>query len=336
MPGRRGGERVIRQICPHCFKSVELPDQSAGADSDCPACGKSFTVPKPYTPSVDPGAIRPTSVPLPPPPPVSVPVPPPVDPNRPAPPPGYAPPPGTVGVTSSQYSSATAVNLSSGAVGWIPVVGFTLILVLTLFPWVGCYPGGISAYTQSFWGALGNGLSADTTAEQVMKQERALSEALRSDWWLLLPYLLAVLLGVALAWADRLVTSEDFAYRVGPFGTLRAMVWPRRGAILYALAAVSAVFFTLESLRGFGLEAAVRTVSAMKHKEEAEKVDNTADRQKVLAKIGVEKASFGVGSGYAYWLVAAAHLIVLTAATARIWLDSRGENAPPPRLVAEW
>ena len=335
MPGRRGGERVIRQICPHCFKSVELPDESAGIDSACPACGKSFTVPKPYTPSVDPGAVRPTSVPLPPPP-VSIPVPHTVDPNRPAPPPGYAPHPGTVGVTSSQYSSATAMNLSSSAVGWIPVAGFTLIVLLSIFPWVGCYPGGISAYTQSFWGALGNGLSADTTAEQVMKQERALSDALRSDWWLLLPYLFAVLLGVALAWADRLATSNDFAYRVGPFGTLRAMIWPRRGAILYALAAVSAVFFALETLRGFGLEAAVRTVSVAKYKEEAEKVDNTADRQKVLTKIGVERASFGVGSGYAYWLVAAAHLIVLAAATGRIWLDSRGENAPPPRLVAEW
>ena len=326
---------MIRQICPHCFKSVELPDESAGIDSACPACGKSFTVPKPYTPSVDPGAVRPTSVPLPPPP-VSIPVPHTVDPNRPAPPPGYAPHPGTVGVTSSQYSSATAMNLSSSAVGWIPVAGFTLIVLLSIFPWVGCYPGGISAYTQSFWGALGNGLSADTTAEQVMKQERALSDALRSDWWLLLPYLFAVLLGVALAWADRLATSNDFAYRVGPFGTLRAMIWPRRGAILYALAAVSAVFFALETLRGFGLEAAVRTVSVAKYKEEAEKVDNTADRQKVLTKIGVERASFGVGSGYAYWLVAAAHLIVLAAATGRIWLDSRGENAPPPRLVAEW
>lgn len=336
MPGRRGGERVIRQICPHCFKSVELPDESAGADSACPVCGKSFTVPKPYTPSVDPGAVRPTSVPVPPPPPVTLTVPPAVDPNRPTPPPGYAPPPGTVGVTSTQYSSATAVNLSASTVGWIPVVGFTLIVLLSIFPWVGCYPGGISAYTQSFWGALGNGLSADSTAEQVMKQERALEEALRSDWWLLLPYLFAVLLGVALAWADRLATSDDFAYRVGPFGTLRAMVWPRRGAILFALAAVSAVFFTLETLRGFGLEAAVRTVAAAKHREEKEKAVTAADRPVVEMKIGVEKASFGVGSGYAYWLVAAAHLIVLAAATGRIWLDSRGEHAPPPRLVAEW
>ena len=44
-----------------------------------------------------------------------------------------------------------------------------------------------------------------------MKAEAALEKSLRSDWWLLLPYLLALLVGLAVAWSDRLVTAPDFA-----------------------------------------------------------------------------------------------------------------------------
>ena len=328
---------MIRQICPHCFKSVELPDESAGRDAPCPACAQPISVPKSYSPQVDPGAVKSTAVPLPAPIPMApLPPPPPVEPARPAPPPGYAPPPGVVPSTVPHYAGSTACSLSPTAIGWIIPIGLTLILLLTFFPWVGAYPGGITAYTQSFWGALSNSLSADTTAEQVMKQEANIEKALRSDWWILLPYLFTVLIGAVLAWADRLVVAPDFAYRIGAFGTIRAMIWPRRGIILAAIALISILLFAFESMRGFGLESAVQTVSIAEYKEEADKVDNTADRQKVRAKVGVKQASFGMQNGYAYWLVGLSHIVVLLAAGGRLWLDSRGENVSPPRVVMEW
>ena len=330
---------MIRQFCPHCLKSVELPETAAGCEAPCPSCGKSFAVPDTYAIQVDPGTVK--SIPaLPPAPelkPVFPPLPaPPIDSNRPVPPPGYSPPPGAATVPTFQYAGSMALSLSPAVLGWMVAIGFAAILVLMFFPWSGAYPGGLSAYTQSFWGALGNGISADTSAEQVMKQEATLEKALRSDWWLLLPYLLAILFGVAVAWTDRLVTVPDFAYRIGPFGMVRAMIWPRRGMILFVLAAVALTLFTFESIRGFGLESAVRTVSVAEYKDEADKVDNTADRQKVRAKIGVKQASFGMQSGYAYWLVGLTHLAVLLSAGGRLWLDARGEGAPHPRLVAEW
>lgn len=332
---------MIRQICPHCLKSVELPDESAGSEVACPACTKSFVVPKPYTPQVDPAAVQSSAIPLPAPIPMlpispPPPPPPPIDPNRPAPPPGYAPPPGTSPQAVPHYAGSTAMSLSPAVVSWLIPIGLTFILLLTFFPWVGAYPGGVTAYTQSFWGALGNSVTADSAAEQVMKQEANIEKALRSDWWILLPYLLVLLIGVGLAWADRLVTAPDFAYRIGPMGTLRALVWPRRGIILGAIAVITIALFTLESIRGLGLEAAVRTVSTAKYKEEADKVDNTADRQKVRAKVGVEQASFGMQNGYAYWLVGLTHLAVLFAAGGRLWLDARGEHVTPPRVVMEW
>ena len=294
-------------------------------------------MPKAFAPRVDPGAVpaNASAIPMQPLPPAPPP-PPPVDPNRPAPPPGYAPPPGVTLPPTTQYVGSSVCTLSPVVLAWVPAVGLAFIFFATFFPWSGCYPGGITAYTQSFWGALGNGLTADTTAEQVMKAEASLEKALRSDWWLLLPYLLALLVGLGVAWADRLVTAPDFAYRMGPLGTLRAMTWPRRGAILFICTAVCLVMFALESVRGFGLEAAVRNVAAAKYKEEADKVDNTADRQKVRARVGVEEAQFGLRGGYAYWLASVAHLAVFLAAGGRLWLDARGETAPAPRLVAEW
>ncbi|MFO0937476.1 MAG: hypothetical protein U0798_13275 [Gemmataceae bacterium] len=337
---------MIRQFCPHCLKSVELPATASGTEAPCPSCGMSFSIPNAYVPQVDPAAVKPTSAPPPAPipsapastvpPPNPTPTPPAADPNRPPPPPGYAPLPGSPSSVTPHYSGSISLGLSSHILAWLPVVGFTLILLSTFFPWSGAYPGGYTAYTQSFWGALGNSLSSDTSAETVMKQERNLELALRNDWWILLPYLLTIVLGAVLAWADRLVTASDFAFRIGPLGTLRAMVWPRRGLILFGITAVSILLFAFESFRGFGLESAVRTISTAEYKDDMDKADNSADRQKILVKMGVKKASFGMQNGTAYCLAAIMHLVILTAAGGRVWMETRGESAPPPRLALEW
>ena len=31
--------------CPHCTQSIDAPDDLAGANADCPACGKAISVP---------------------------------------------------------------------------------------------------------------------------------------------------------------------------------------------------------------------------------------------------------------------------------------------------
>ena len=43
---------MIRQICLNCYKTVELPDDSAGKEAACPNCGKMISVPPKYAAGV--------------------------------------------------------------------------------------------------------------------------------------------------------------------------------------------------------------------------------------------------------------------------------------------
>ena len=70
----------MKQICPHCLKSVSVPEDAAGKDVTCPECGQSFPAPARYNPVVSappPTAPAPHPAPTPPPTaPAPVPVPP--------------------------------------------------------------------------------------------------------------------------------------------------------------------------------------------------------------------------------------------------------------------
>jgi hypothetical protein len=346
----------MRQICPHCAKMIELPDE--GREAACPLCQKTVPIPQTYSVQVDPIAVKPivppTPIPpLPPPIPVQVQVPvpiqsqtapapapmtlPPINGPIPAPPPGYTPSAQIKNIIPSNYQHSVPFTLSLNVVPWVAVVGLTLIFLLMPFPWCGSYPGGLSAYTQSFWGALGNSMTTQLSAESILKEEANIRGSLRSDWWLMIPYLLCVLVAAGLAWADRLVIAPDFAFRNGPFNTLRAMVWPRKSLILFALTAVALGLFALESLRGFGLESSCQTVVTNRfEKKLSEAGTSSVDREKVRYETAIDLARFGLDKGYSYWLVALAHVVVVAAAGLRLWLDDRGFAKPAPRLMAEW
>jgi hypothetical protein len=296
--------------------------------------------PPTYSIAVDPAAVAPVAPALPPSPPApaapaapAITATPPVNPNQPPPPPGYALP--TPPSVSPGYSNSCPMALSPGAIPWVAAGALLLILILTPFPWAGAYPGGSTAYSQSFWGALTSSFSSTIPFEQELKQESAIRKAIGWDWWLLLPYLFVVLSATTLAIADRLVTAPDFAFRIGPMGTLRALVWPRRQAILAVLAVVALLLFGLHALRGFNLHNGVKAVAAAKLSEELAAVDNSADRERVRAKVSIEEAKFGLALGTAWWLAGLAHLAAAGATGLHLWLESRG-GSPPPRLVAEW
>lgn len=328
----------MRQLCPSCSKVVDLPAEAE--QTTCPHCRAVVTAPPTYSIAVDPAAVAPAAPALPAVPAVSAVPPAPgntatpiVNPNQPPPPPGYALP--TPPSVSRGYSNSCAMGLSAGAIPWIAAGALLLILILTPFPWAGAYPGGSTAYSQSYWGALTSSFSSTIPFEQELKQESAIRKVIGWDWWLLLPYLVVVLAATTLALADRLVTAPDFAFRIGPMGTLRALVWPRRQMILAGLAVLALLLFGLHALRGFNLHNGVKAVAAAKLSEELAAVDNSADRERVRAKISIEEAKFGLGMGTAWWLVGLAHLVAAGATGLHLWLESRGQS-PPPRLVAEW
>jgi hypothetical protein len=326
----------MRQVCPHCAKTVEL--DTAASEAPCPACGTAIRVPATYAVAVDPAAV--TASPPPPVPPTP-PARPPVraaTPSQavPAPPPGFAAPSQAVFPPAAGYGSSFPITLSPPVLPWVVAGGFVLIFLLWPFPWAGSYPGGTTAYTQSLWGTLGNGFGTVTAVEQEFKQESLLEKGLRSDWWLVLPYVAVVLAGLALAIADRFVTAPDFAYRIGPLGTVRALVWPRRPFILLGLAGAALLLFAFVSARGLGLEAAMTSVAAANHAEALAKPDlSSADRERIQTRTALDLARFGKANGLAWWLAGLAHVAVAGAAALHLGLERRGDR-PPPRAVLEW
>src|SRR5579883_347174 len=175
-PRPREGRPVMRQICPNCLKSIDVPESAAGGEYDCPACGKPFPVPRAYAPAVfatppgpvvNPSAARTTSADpgLP-----TVPAAGPVV-NRPAPPPGLVPPAPPPPETHTGPEPAGGgplrhhgFTLDPRVLPWLPVFCLALCLVLSFFPWVGAYPGGYRVFSQTPWEAGVGGLTPVPTA----------------------------------------------------------------------------------------------------------------------------------------------------------------------------
>jgi hypothetical protein len=329
----------MRQVCPKCNKLVDLPDDSDRAP--CPTCGEVLILPKTYSVAVDPVAVKPSIPTLPLPsiqsmPPISAPSATAAPPSYvPIPPPGYALPSSPIIPPTKGYDHSYPISIPGGACSWILAIGFTLIFLLLPLPWCGSYPGNVSVYSQSFWGSLTNSFSASIIGEQEFKQELPLRAALRSDWWLLLPYLASLLIGLGLAWMHQFVKAPDFAFRVGPLGTVRAMIWPRRVEILLGITLIALAFFILMSLRGFGLEAAAAKVTANTYTEELAKTASTVDAERLKVRMGIDFAKFGMASGYAWWIAGLIHVILVMATVLIVWFEKR-IHSPTPRIVAEW
>ncbi len=343
---------MIRQFCPHCFRPVELPDDAAGTTFPCPQCGKGFPVPGRYTPAVDPGLVTPSggSAPVPEKPTVPDPTP---DP-RPQPPPGFIPPPPAGPAADPGTGSAGTpparggVTLSPAALDWFPAACFTLILVLTCFAWVGLYPGGDAAYTQSPWGMMAGDFWRNPFSESVLKIEQELHKQVRSDW-VMLPYLLGLLAAVGIAWADRLVRA-DVAARPGVhlpprLGFLTA-VWPHRFPILAGLAIGLLALLLIQAYAGFSLETALHKVVDGRARAEgvgqatapappAAAERSSAMEREAAIRQGMQLAQYRLQTTTWFGLAVGTHVVAVVAAGLRLWLYRRGSK-PRPRVWWAW
>lgn len=316
-------------ICPNCARFVTVPDEAAGTTVPCPECKAPFPVPARYEPVV--------SVPVAPPPPPAAP--PPVAPA--APPPGITPealavvsqpPPPVAG-----YEHTVGVSLKPSTLAWVPAVGLTLVLVLTLFPWVGSYVGGSAVYSQTAWRALAGSPARNFHLEELSRQQAGwptdVLNKVSSDWLLMLPYLLLLISGVALAWAERFVVDVSRLPKQVAF--LRE-VWPQRILVLAALAVALVVLLLLQAGRGFGLERAMRDAVAERYAEDRTKAaGNQAELDKIEFRADQELAKFNLERTAWFELAVGLHLLVVLAMAGRFWLDRRGTK-PPPRLVLQY
>lgn len=317
-------------ICPNCARFVTVPDEAAGTTLPCPECKAPFPVPARYDPVVSVPATSP-------PPPVA---PPPVTPA--APPPGVTPealavvtqPPPPVG---AGYEHTVGVSLKPSTLAWVPAVGLTLVLLLTLFPWVGSYVGGSAVYSQTAWRSLTGTPARNFHLEELSRQQAGwptdVLNKVSSDWLLMLPYLLLLILTVGLSWAERFVA--DVSGLPKQVGFLRD-VWPQRILALAGLAVILVVLLFLQAGRGFGLERAMRQTVADRYAEDRTKAaGNQAELDKIEFRADQELAKFNLERTAWFELVVGLHLLVVLAMVGRYWLDRRG-NKPPPRLVLQY
>ena len=336
---------MIKLLCPNCMKSVSVADEAAGTEAPCPDCGKPFAVPARYYPLVaEPPP--PPMLPAPPAPPVTPePTMSPAPTDRPTPPPGLVPPvypspsphlePFSPPPLPPGYTHSWGLNFSLRWVVWVPAVALSLILVLTFFNWVGSYAGDSPAYAQNAWRSLVGSVYRNQELEKVMKDDAALPSAVlegtRADWMMLL-YLLALLLAVVVAWAERTVVKLDVArlprqlHWLGP-------VWPHRVAIVAGLTTFALLVLFIQTTSGFGLERAIERVVSEEFAKKREEAGTDQNKLKDLRTQEQTKIkAFNVERTIWLHLAIVLNILVVAAMLTRSWLERRGTK-PPPRIV---
>ncbi len=291
----------MKQLCPACMKSVEVPETAAGTDYPCPVCGSMIPVPANYTPSV---ASPPPPTPVAPPPPPA---------DRPPPPPGLAPPPGTLTTAPpappmdpSDFKE-WGVTLSPRLLEWLPAISLSLVFILTFFSWIGSYPGGHRLFTQNAWEALAGDHTPNSVPAELEDVEKKLETPIMRYSWFVLPFVIALVIAIFFAWADRFLPDTVTPTSLpGPLVWL-TKVWPLRHGILLVLSALLLILFVLLYFKGLSLENALAEYATMQHEELTKAADT--DLKKTAARVitGQEYAKFAVKttSWYAltFWLL---------------------------------
>ena len=335
----------MKQMCPHCLKSVTVPDDAAGKDATCPECGKSFPVPAAYNASVSPPPVPPAPIAH---------TPAPVTPEPasmstvpPAAPPGYVPPATTIPQTSfvpppmqAGYSRSIGVSFSPRVFAWLPALCLTLVLVSTIFGWVGAYVGGPALYSQGPWRAMFGSVTRNFQMEEQLSKVPGGSgmidlDKVKSDWELMLPFLLCLVIAVILAWAERGMGSLDAA-RLPPPVRFLGRVWPHRNLALVALTTLAFIFSTSQALNGFGLQRAAKQMVAEKYAgERKEAAGSNAKLNAIEFKEEQEYAKFNLERTGFLYAGLALQLIAVFAIVTHMGLLRRG-NKPPPRLMIQY
>jgi hypothetical protein len=240
-------------LCPNCQKPLTVPEQFAGQLMRCPMCAGTFTVPG--LPAAPPPPAGPDTIPFhpseaPPPPPPAPPPPAPPEPAKKdesilelpsAPTPAPSPPP------PGDYTRTYSMWVSPKVLQFVAPAAMLLIFILTFFPWVGLYPGGIMAVRQSAWGAAFGSYTADDDigprwGKEGEPDEPGVSVMMIFYVLLLVPFLL---LTVALL-------LPTFLPLKLPPNIANLLPW--RWGVAAALQLILLFFLVLQLLFGFSLE----------------------------------------------------------------------------------
>ncbi len=360
-------------LCPNCGKMLTVPEQYAGQMMKCPLCNGTFTVPAlpsgPVEPSPPPPPVPagssspyelhregpaepafPTQAPAEPafstapPQPAFTPAPPPVPPSTATTATGPSLAPGTDAagrpLPSLDYRGGFTLWISDKILRWVAPACLVVIFVLLFFPWVGIYPGGVPAVTQSAWSAAfaGRGdrdldLKRFYLGEEPRKEKDGESKdtkELHADWsplliLYLLLFLVTMLLGVAIA-------VLPFVQIQLPPPVQQFLPW--QWAALAGLNAVLLLFLILQMLLGFGLEN-----SYQRWIEEQPILKKDASDTKERKLIEVARGSMIGMLHRTIWMRLAFLLQLVAAISAGLvfWIEKqRARGAPLPRIDVKW
>jgi hypothetical protein len=274
--------------------------------------------------------------------------------DRPAPPPGLVPP--TYPSPSTQlepplpaapppppipygYTQSRGITISPTVLAWIPAVCLTVIFFLTFFPWVGSYVGSTAVYSQNAWQEMAGSQSSDQALVSLMKKQPGgldrVLDKVKGSVAVMLPYFLALIFAIIIAWAERMVATLDRNRLPTQFRWV-ASVWPYRIPIVAGLSTIVLLLLVIQMSRGFGLERAFRQAVSEKFAELREKNANSPqaqeeidyNEQQELARYNLERTTW-------LYLALLLNILVVLAMIVRAWLDRRG-NKPAPRIVFQY
>jgi hypothetical protein len=338
-------------LCPNCQKMLTVPEQYAGQLMKCPLCGGTFTVPG--LPASVPAAAAAPAGTAPPPaaPPPSAPAPsqpetfavrsdgdfappPPLAPEHteppmvlPAPDAGMVPVQAPATAPPEGYRRTWTIWFSPKVLPWVAPVCVLLIFILQFFPWVGLYPGGVPALTQSAWGAGFAGYTEDPDMEgpaiNPKDKDNALPGASVLTIFYLLLFIPTFLLTIASLVVDRVPVKLPPAVQ---------KVLPWRWGVVAAANLVVFLFLALQLMTGFSLDS--------QYKEWVDKhVGKTSDKTTPVVKHA--EAAKGVALEeltHTFWLHLAVllHLVAIIGAALAYGVERRGKDRPLPRLELMW
>jgi hypothetical protein len=338
-------------LCPNCQKMLTVPEQYAGQLMKCPLCNGTFTVPTlpaslpaPAPPSSAPPPAGPDiygfKEPIPPAPPptpepgLTAPAP---GPSLPPPPP---PPPG-------EYTRKMSVWFSPKVLQFVPPVALFLVFILQFFPWVGVYPGGVTAATeiawQVIWGAANDDpnmkkvfqftTDKDLEANKDVKDDKDKIRDNRPGWGLLmilyLPFFFLVFALTIACAALGVVPPVKLPPQVAP-------VLPWRWGIVFLLNLIVFFILALQLLAGFPLESSMKAYGEWKATKEVPATKRDAVEETTYRVIVGQYAGMVERTTWLY-LAFYLHLLAVVVTLLLFWLSQRERfNKPLPLLEMRW
>jgi hypothetical protein len=241
---------------------------------------------------------------------------------------------------------------------FIPPAAVFLIFVLSFFPWVGLYPGGVPEVSQSGWGAAFGGYTADeqvgpkwATNKDKSKEQKDLEPS--ADVPLIFYVLLLIpTLIVTLACLAAGFVGDKLPPAIQPVLTWRWAIVGGLNLFLLGFLAMTLVlgfslesrlkeevkedrtgksendrFFGSASAKAFGLASGVKRPSPDKAENSTDRKEREAARA-VLLEAGHRTLALN--------LVVILHLLAILCAGLCLWVSKRDYRKPTPRLEVLW